>query len=259
MKKVATLAVVTAISLVGSLGDARAADQVRKNFDLPATLTATLEATACSGAPGPQVSLQGNLVLAGLNVEVVFRNPGPQVGNEPIVIEQAVVPPGQPHNTPGQSIVGAVSNNPYMWLQILDSKGRSLTSEMFLGRCDQGTFTISPEFAVPAEATADVIASDCATPPGPSVILDGLTAIGPFSGKVIFRSALPENAPHGKINQSVSEIAIQPTAITYPFSTQPASAGSGENSLVSVQFRMQDGGPVGTEARLGRCTSLVLQ
>jgi len=257
MKKVLTLAVVTAISLVGLLGNAWAAGQVKKTFDLPASLTVTLDATACSAAPGPQVTLQGDLVLAGLNTEVIFRNPGPQVSNEPIVVEQAVVPGGQHQNTPSQNITGGVSNNPYMWLQILDSKGRTLTSEMFLGRCDQGHFIATAQIHVPTDATADVVASSCSS--SPTIALDGATAVGPLTGKVIFRSNAPENAPPGQIAQTVSEIAIQPTALSFPFSAQPASANGGNNPLISVRFRMEDGTLIGSEERLGRCSSIAAQ
>jgi hypothetical protein len=257
MKKVVTLAVVTAISLAGLLGNAWAGGQIKKDFDLPATLTVTLAATACSAAPGPQVTLQGDLVLAGLNTEVLFRDPGPQISNQPFVVEQAVIPGGQHTNTPTQNIVGGVANNPYMWLQILDAKGRTLTSEMFLGRCDQGNFTATAQIQAPAEATADVVASSCSAAPGPSVVLDGATAIGPLTGRVIFRSNVPENAPAGKINQTVSEIAIQPAALSYPFSAQPAATDTADNPLVSVRFRMEDGTLIGTEERLGRCSSIV--
>ena len=259
MKKVVTVAVVTAISLVGLLGNAWAAGQVHKTFDLPAELTVTLQASACNTAPGPQISVQGDLVLAGLNTEVIFARPGKPVENEPIVVEQVVVPDGSHTSTPGQNVTGGLSNNPYIWVQLLDDKGRALTSEMFLGRCDQGSFTAVAQFRAPAEAIADVSATDCSSQSGPIVMLDGATSIAPLTAKVIFRSSLPTNPPGGRIDQSESQIAIQPSAISYPFSNQPVSAHGGSNPLVSLQFRMDDGSPVSSEVRLGRCSSLIVQ
>lgn len=256
MKKVVTLAVVTALSFVGLLGNARAADKFQKSFDLPATLMATLEATACSGAPGPQVSLQGDLVLSGVNAEVMFKSTGPQVPGEPFVVEQVVVPPNQHKGTPPASITGGVSNDPYIWLEIRDAHGRPLTSEILLGRCSQGAFAVTANFAAPVIASADVSASSCSS--APTVSFDGAAQVSQLTGRLIFRSEIPGALPPGQINQATSEIMILPEGhVSYPFSAQPAQSDSGTNPLISVQFRRDDATAIGSEVRLGRCSSLV--
>jgi hypothetical protein len=259
MKKVVTLGIVAALSLAGAFGTAQAGNQIHRTFDLPAVLTATIEASACSVAPGPQINLQGDLAPAPLNVEVLFRQTGPEVPSEPIGVQKVVVPAGEHNATPPQSIVGSLGENPFMWLQILDEKGRALTSEVFLGRCEQGTFTVSPAFVIPATALAGVSATECASTSGPSVVFDGTTELSGLNARLIFRSNLPGAAPNGRIEQAITEIVIQPTRITYAFPTEAVIANTGGNPLVSTQFRMQDGSAVGPEIRLGRCASLVTQ
>ncbi len=256
MRQAVTLAVVTALALVGAFGTAQAGDQIKRNIDLPATLTATIEATACSASPGPQINFQGDLVLAGLNVEVMFRQTGPQSPDEPFVVQQAVVPADQHHATPAQQIVGAVAQNPYIWLQLLDDKGRSLTSEIFLGRCEQGSFSVTPTFAIPVTAIADVTATECNAASGPSVVLDGVTEVSPLNARLIFRSNLPGEIPGGQVTQSVTEMVVQPSALTFAFPGDPVLGSGGGNPLISTQFRMQDGNVIGSEVRLGRCGAL---
>ena len=258
MRKVVTLAVVLVVGTLVTFGTAQAGDRIHREFDIPATLSASIQATACGGAPGPQVSVQADLTLSGLNAEVIFRNTGPKISQQPIVLEQVVVPPDQQVSTPAQSIVGGIGSNPYIWLQILDAKGRPLTSEMFLGRCDQGTFTVTPNFAVPATAIADVTATSCGASQGPAVTLDGATEITGLTGRLIFRSS---NAfqPAGKTDQSVSELVIMPAGQSFAFPAQPVIGNSNTNPQVGVQFRQADGIAVGSEVRLGLCSSLTAQ
>lgn len=259
MRHAVTLAVVAVLSLAGAFGSAQAGDQIHRTFDLPATLTATIEATACSAAPGPQINFQGDLVLAGLNVEVMFRQTGPQSPDEPFVVQQAVVPADQHHATPAQQIVGAVAQNPYLWLQLLDERGRPLTSEIFLGRCEQGSFTVTPTFRIPVAAIADVSATGCNAASGPSLVLDGAAEVSPLNARLIFRSNLPGEIPGGQISQSFSEMVVQPSTMIFAFPGDPILGSGGGNPLVSAQFRMQDGNVIGSEVRLGRCGSLTTQ
>ncbi|HKQ97742.1 MAG TPA: hypothetical protein VJV75_07700 [Candidatus Polarisedimenticolia bacterium] len=255
MKHVVTLAVVGALCLAGAFGAAQAGDKIQRNFDLPATLTATIEASACSAAPGPTINLNGDLVLAGLNVEVMYRQTGP-TSDVPIVVQQTVVPADQHHATPAQQITAGVSQNPYLWLQLIDEKGRALTSEIFLGRCEQGTFNIAPTFAIPASALAQATASECNAANGPSVVLNGATEVTPLNARIVFRSNVPGDVPNGQIQQSESAMVIQPEHLTFAFPIDPATGSGGGNPQVSVQFRMQNGNVIGPEVRLGRCGSL---
>jgi hypothetical protein len=256
MKKIETLAVAVLVGTLVTFGSAHAADRIHKAFDIPASLEATLQATNCGGSPGPQVSLQGNLILSGLNVEVIFRNTGPQVSQEPFVVEQVVVPAEQQVSTPAQSIVGGIGSNPYIWLEIVDAKGRPLTSEMFLGRCEQGTFTATANFRMPAEAIGDVTATECST--APAVTFDGSTELSALTGRLIFRSS-NELHPTGQVDQSITDVMVMAAGQTYPLPAQPVVANAGTNPQISLQFRQADGSAAGTEVRLGRCSTLTIQ
>src|SRR5262245_40217559 len=129
MRRIKTLVAVAAASMLVILADATAAQRVNKTFTLPGELTASIAATGCSSLPGPQITLQGDLALPGLKSEVVFSNFMGMSPQENIVVEQVVVPAGQHVGIPGQSVVGGLSNDPFIWLQITDSHGRPVTSE----------------------------------------------------------------------------------------------------------------------------------
>ena len=256
MSKYITLAVLVVASVLGIHGNALAADQIHRSFDLPAALSLSIQTTACAGTPGPQVSLQGDLTLTGLNASVIFRNTGPQVSQEPFSVNQVIVPADQKVSTPAQSITGGLGNNPYIWLQVADSKGRPLTGEIFLGRCDQGTFTPAVNIAVPADATGTIVASGCGGASGPTVTLDGGTELSPLMANLIFRSADPASTPKGKIDQVVNQAMIFPAGQSYPLPTQPIVANSAANPLVSMQFSLEGGATVGSEVRFGRCSTI---
>src|SRR5262245_38999897 len=257
MKKALTLVGILVCALV-TFGSVQAADRIQKSFDLPATYSATIQTTACSASPGPQVSVQGALTVSGLNAQLIFRNTGPQFPQEPIVVEQVVVPAQSQVSTPTQSIVAGLGNNPFMWLQIVDAKGRPLTSEQFLGRCEQATFTPTVSFAAPASATADVVATDCSASQGPSVSLDGATELSALTARIIFRNTDSVH-PGGSVNQSVSEMMILPAGQSYSFPAQAILANSGPNPLISLQLRQEDSSAVGSELLFGRCSTISVQ
>lgn len=259
MKKHVNIIVAIAVALVGTFGLAEAGNQIHKSFDLPTEASFTIQTSACSAAPGPQISLEGALTLTGLNTAVIFRNTGPQVPQEPVIVEQVVVPANDQFSTPAQTIVGGLGANPYLWIQIEDAKGRPLTSEMFLGRCEQGSFTVTPAFAVPVEATGTVIATDCAAASGPTITLDGATQVSPLTARLIFRSDNATVPPHGKSDEVVSHVVILPEGRSYPLPTQPIVANSMANPLVSMQFNLETGIAVGSPMNLGRCASLSIQ
>ena len=253
------VAIVLVVSLLGIHGNALAGDQIHRSFELPAALSLNIQTAACSGTPGPQVMVQGDVTLTGLNAAVNFRGAGPQNSQPPISVGQVVVPANQQVSASPQSITAGLGDNPYIWVQIVDAKGRPLTSEIFLGRCEQGTFTPAVNLSLPTEANGTVTASGCSAPTGPPVVLDGGAQIAPFLANLIFRSADPATTPSGRILEVTNQAVILPGGQSYPFSTQPIVANSAANPLVSMQFSLEGGVTIGPDVSLGRCSSLTIQ
>lgn len=256
MRQVVAIAAVTAVSLFGMLGSAQAGNnQIHTSFGLPAALAISVQTSSCTASPGPQIALQGQMTLTGLNVDAMFRNTGPQVQQQPIVVEQPVVAADLQVTPPAQSLVGGLSADPFLWIQIVDAKGRPLTSELFLGQCSQGTFTANPNLAIPVEADAVVAASGCTSAAGPTITLDGAAELSALTANLIFRSANPATTPSGKIDQVTTQAVIFPAGQRYQIPTQPITANSQPNPLVSVQFSLEGGAQASTEQHLGRCSS----
>src|SRR5262245_9728329 len=133
-----------------------AKDRIQQTIDIPSQFVANVQAMECSAAPGPRVTVAGNLMVAPVDLEVIFSHlPGAQDPQASTVVKRMVVPSNAaPIPATQQEIRAPISGNPYLWLQLTDSKGRALTSEVFLGRCDQGQFSPTLDLAVPSEAFA---------------------------------------------------------------------------------------------------------
>ncbi|MGH9870425.1 MAG: hypothetical protein ACREAA_20005 [Candidatus Polarisedimenticolia bacterium] len=254
MRKIVTLATM-AVMVLAATGNALAADNVRKTFSLPADFTAVIGATGCSGSPGPQINLQGNLALTGLSAEVIFSNPQGVSGQQDIMVAQAVVPNDQQVGVPGQSIVGGIGDNPFIWLQLTDQNDKPLTSELFLGRCDQAQFNVATGVQVPMSAIADISTAECESTGGPAVTLEGQVDLMPIHGKLIFRSS-DSATPRGRNDEVVVDLVLLPTGQTYPFPQQAVVGGTGGNPLISIQLRQEGGEAIGSRSQLGRCGAL---
>jgi len=253
MRKKVILMAVLAASMLILVGHLQAADQVRKQFTIPATFAAMIETTACSASPGPQVTVQGTLTPVGLNAEVLFTNGAPG-HEEKTPVSQEVFPANQAIGIPQQSVVGPVTENPYIWLQLTDEKGKALTSEIFLGRCDQAQFNPTATIELPVSALAQVSASSCDS--SAAVRLDGQVEAQPISAKLIFRNTNTAGRPSAIVESAVS-LTLIPVAQTYPLPQQEFAGGATANPMISLQFRQDNGQAVGSEYRLGRCQGLV--
>jgi hypothetical protein len=260
MTKPRHLLALAAAGLLVFTGEAVAKDQIHQTLDVPAQFAATIQTADCTAMPGPRVTLSGNLTLSPVDIDVIFSHvmhqPDPQSS---VNVLKAVVPANTPPTAaPEQSVVGAMANNPFLWLQLYDSKGRPLTSEVFLGRCDQGTFTPTINLALPSESTASVSADSCDAATGPKVSLDGQFTTSPIVGKVIFRNSdqLGVGGPKpAEVSLNVLIVAAGPT-FQLP---ESAVAGTGGNPIISTQYRLSDGTAIGIEQNLGRCSAIVVK
>lgn len=190
---------------------------------IPAQMTGTVSAFDCANAPGPNITFEGNVALAGVNAELVFRN---NINKDvhtlvedvqtvtAITADAKIVIPKQP----SQVFLGGdgtgVGGNPWISVQLIDKDGMPLTSEILLGRCVQGAFTPTADFAAAAIAQAIVSVLDCSNNPGPFIEVNGSVSFSAVKARFIFRNQREDGAPH----EAVATVDL--TGSTDPLSIQ---------------------------------------
>jgi len=114
------LALVAAINL--GQGSLRADQELSVKCDMPVHVTANINETGCDNSPGPQITLDGTIVLGGLQVELIFENNVKGTHQTVVTLDKTVelIPVGQEIVIPKQPVLGGVGGNP-----------------LFLGRCVQ--------------------------------------------------------------------------------------------------------------------------
>lgn len=256
MQKFVSLVSLAAVVLVGFTGNVLAAKQVEKTVSIPAQFAATIQATNCAGSPGPEVSVQSELIPVGLKAEIILSQPGRQLTpGERIVAEQEVIPQNAALPLPAQSIVAPLGNDPFMWLQLTDAMGRSLTSEIFLGRCSQGSFNPTATLVVPVDSHVELSSSACDSPTPAVTVADGSADITPVNGKLILRNTSDPRGGPVQTGEVKVDLALLPAGQTFPFS-QETVQGAISDPHISLQLREGGGEPLGNEVRVGRCVAL---
>jgi hypothetical protein len=113
--------------------------EVSADFSIPSMATALLSAAECSNKAS-YITLDGELVLSGMNAKLFFRNNDNPVGgpHENVQsVDVTMIPSGVSIKFHKQPPLGGVGGNPFIWIQFLDGSGRTLTDEIYLGRCVQ--------------------------------------------------------------------------------------------------------------------------
>ncbi len=130
---------------------------------------------------------------------------------------------GANEGIPPQTVTGGLGDGPFLWLQLTDDNGRPLISEIFLGRCDRGSFTSSVDLAVSATALAVVTATECESVSRPSVSVDAATALAGVNGKLLFRSSDLVGVPPARTDEAVVDLVMLPGGRTFEFPQQARS------------------------------------
>ena len=60
---------------VACSGNVRADQSVTARFSMPVQVNGKVTETGCNNSPGPQVTLEGEILLGGLQVELIFHPP----------------------------------------------------------------------------------------------------------------------------------------------------------------------------------------
>lgn len=242
------------------IGFAGTPQTVTTDFQMPVLAAVSATTSGCSNAPGPWITLDGQLALGGLGVELIFRNnqKGTHEHTEESAVDVVVVPVGESVTIPKQPVEGGVGGNPYIWIQFVDGNGAALTDEIFLGRCVQGFFDVSADFSSLASALANVTVEECSNSPGPVISLDGeMRVASGVDARIIFRNSdNPVGGPHEAEEETDVRIVIVPPGDTIQFPKQPVHGGVGGNPWIYAQFLQGNGDPIGDDTLIGRCVQL---
>ena len=258
MTKVRSILTILPGLLVILAGPVAAREKIQQSLNVPAQFSASIQAAQCTSSPGPQITLAGSLMINPLNVGVIFSHVQGSGNQQGVEVAKMVIPPNAPPTAaPQQSVVGALSSNPFLWLQLTDAKGQALTSEVFLGRCDQGMFNPMINLSLPSTVTGTVSADSCDASTGPVVTLDGQLETSPIHAKVIFRSSNDLGVGALRPAESSIDVLILPQGPSFLLPQDQSLAGTGGNPIVSTQFKLGDGTAIGIEQNYGRCSTIV--
>lgn len=245
---------VTTLALAGLCLTATGDSDHRINalLALPAQVNGTVTID-CENSPGPQITLSGDLVLSGLDVQAIFRNnvKGTHEHTEQFATGAVLLPENTVITLPKQPVLGGVGGNPFIWVQFLDGDNHPLTGEIFIGRCVQGVTPIAPQFFMGALATVDAHL-ECANNPGPFITVNGGLTLPGLKVRFIFRNNdNPVGGPHEA--DAIVESELIPSGLPIKFPKQPVLGGVGGNPWIWLQFLYPNGEPASGEFFIGRC------
>ena len=238
-----------------SLASVAGADQqISAKLALPIQVSGSVTLSDCDNSHGPQVTLNADLVLGGLNVQAIFRNnvKGTHEHVEEFVASAELLPEGGTITLPKQPVLGGTGGNPFIWIQFLDGKDNALTEEIFLGRCVQGLAAVDSKFLNAVLASANVGLEGCSNNPGPFITIDGGLTLSGLKARFIFRNNdNPVGGPH--VATRTADVVLIPAGATIQFPKQPVLGGVGGNPWIWVQFLHTDGEAASDEILIGRC------
>lgn len=236
-------------------GTAISTQPVSANVPMPVGIHLSAMSSQCYNAPGPTVTLTGEVALGGLGVELIFKNnqQGTHTHTETTTATAVLIPEGESLSIPKQPVQGGTGGNPFIWVQFTDAKGNAMSSEIFLGRCVQGLFATDANFVIPSLATAEVTGGTCSNR-GSTISLSGELSLSGINAKIIFRNNdNPVGGPHENDQPVSVTVVLIPAGETIEFAKQPPLGGAGGNPWISLVFLSGDGEPVSQEFLLGRC------
>src|SRR5436309_1144123 len=134
-KRVAALGILA----VGMATPALAQKTVSRSFAMPGQVNAMMSMTGCQNAPGPQITMEGEISLGGLTVEMLFRNnvKGTHTYTVQNAVEVEAVAADSTMGIPKQPVLGGVGGSPLIYAQFLQGDDTPIGSEALLGRCVQ--------------------------------------------------------------------------------------------------------------------------
>ena len=225
--------------------------------DIPMSLQASIDAASsgCTNAPGPQVTLSGELALGGLETKMIFQNnvQGTHTHEDTSTATAVVIPAGESISIPKQPAYGGTGGNPWIWLQFTDVNGNGMTDPLFLGRCVQGLSSVDAPLTIAALATATVTGGTCSNT-GSTISLSGELKLSGLNAMLMFaNNDNPVGGPHQANVMSAVSVVLIPAGQSITFAKQPSLGGVGGNPWIYLQFLDGKGGALTDPVLLGRC------
>lgn len=246
---------VTAAPANSGKSTAIAVETVTASVPMPVRALVNAATSDCANAPGPQITLSGELSLGGLSIELLFKNnvKGTHTYTTVSTASVVVIPEGEQITIPKQPVWGGTGGNPFIWLEFTDADGNALGDPVFLGRCVQGLFVASGSFVIPSLAVAHVMGGSCGNQ-GSSISLSGELLLSGLNAKLLFQNNdNPVGGPHRAESPTTVSIVLIPAGTTITFPKSPALGGAGGNPWIFLEFLDANGNPVSSEFLLGRC------
>lgn len=238
------------------LGVSGASLLAQKQFDftygMPVRVQAALTAEGCENSPGPFITIGGEVILGGLEAQLVFQNNTKGTHSAQFSYSSAVglVLPGGAIKIPKQPSRCGVGGNPWIYMQFLDEAGAPLGDEIELGRCVQG-MTVTQDL-INQVAASTTVEADCKNHPGPIITFGGTVTLSGLKGKLIFRNN--RKGTHTAEESVIMDLIVDGTPLVIPKS--PSDGGVGGNPLIWLKFLQGDLTPIGDPIFLGRCNQI---
>jgi hypothetical protein len=240
---------------LAALAAATANGTINRTLPQGAHLSLAATASGCENNPGPYITIDGALTLAGVNAQIILTNNRKftHVASGDVVADITLIPLGEQIQIPKQPVLGGVGGNPWIYLQFSDGE-KALGKPQRLGRCVQGLSLVNLDFEMPTGAHAKVDSDACTNSGGPTVSLNGELRLGGLYGKLIFTN----NAKftHVTSADAVVDLVLIPPGQSLVFAKQPPLGGAGGNPHIFVQFQDGAGIDLSDLIYVGRCNQL---
>jgi hypothetical protein len=229
---------------------------VNARFDMQAVAKVHAETSGCSNSTGPEITLNGEIALRGVNVKLIFSNNSrfTHTHEEDAVVDVILLPEGETIKFAKQPPLDGAGGNPWIYLAFTNGDGEYYGKPQLLGRCVQGLFSSTKSLAIPSGANAHVATGGCSNSGGPTITLDGELAIGGLSAQLIFTNNRKFRHVHEE--DVVVGIVIIPKGESIEFAKQPPLDGAGGNPHIFLQFESGNGSALSDVFYLGRCVQL---
>jgi hypothetical protein len=230
--------------------------QVKANVGIPGHFFLEAETEGCENNPGPQISLNGELTLGGLDGKLIFRNnrQGTHEAEEDVTASIVLLEEGESITFAKQPPLGGVGGNPWISLEMTDGAFKPISDEVPLGRCVQGLMTSSMDLLFGALAQCDVTTADCSNSGGPTITIDGDLRLGGLNANLIFRNNA--KGTHEREEETEVSIVIVPNDSEISIPKPPPLGGAAGNPYIFFVFTDGAGNAVSDEFYLGRCVQM---
>ena len=248
---------ITAAASLMLFGTSATALAAETPLPTPGTMSATPQASMCNNAPGPFITLNGELALEGINGRLIFRNnkKGTHEASEDVTVDVVLLNEGETIQFAKQPPLGGVGGNPFIFLQFLDGTMTPFSDPQLLGRCVQGLDPVVEDLDLSSVGEVSVTSGGCSNKGGPFISLSGEITLSGINARLTFTNS-DQFPPHISEEDVQVDFVVLDPGEQITFAKQPPLGGAGGNPLIYFQFTDADGQPISNELFLGRCSKL---